>query len=80
MVRHGTLGTQACPVVSNGSNDELLGDIIVVLGVWTTFMLSELLCLDDSYFWSVFFAGFPLSLGTNVTASMSSESFVWMMA
>ena len=43
-------------------------------------MLGELLHLDDSYLWSAFFAGFLLPLGTNVTASMSSESFVWMMA
>ena len=76
MVRHGTLGTQACPVVSNGSDDELLGDIVVVLGVWTTFVLGELLCLDNGCFQIVFFDGFPLPLRTNVTPSRSSEVFV----
>ena len=76
MVRHGTLGTQACPVVSNGSNDELLGDIVVVLGMWTTFVLGELLCLDNGCFWIVFFDGFPSLFRTNVAPSRSSEVFI----
>ena len=76
MVRHGTLGTQACPVVSNGSDDELLGDIVVVLGMWTTFVLGELLCLDNGCFRIVFFNGFLSPLRTNVAPSRSSEVFV----
>ena len=80
MVRHGILGTQACPVVSNGCIDKLLGDVIIVPGAWTTFMLGELLRLDDSCLWSVFFVGLPSPLGMNVAASMSSDGFAWMMA
>ena len=76
MVRHGTLSTQACLVVSKGSNDELLGDIVVVLGAWMTFMLGELLCLDNGCFQIVFFDGFPLPLCMNVAPSRSSEVFV----
>ena len=79
MVRHGSLSTQMCLVVSNGCDDELLGDIVVVPGVWTTFMFSELLCLDDSCFRIVFFDGFLSPLCMNI-APMSSEVFVWLMA
>jgi len=70
MVRHGTLSTQACPVVSNGRSNELLGNVVVVLGTWTTFMLGELLRLDDGCFWTVFFDRFPSPLGTNIATSI----------
>ena len=80
MVRHGTLGTQACPVVCNGCIDKLLGNIVIVPGTWTTFVFSELLCLDNGCLWIVFFNGFPLPLGTHIAANMTSEGFVWMKA
>jgi len=69
MVKHGTLSTQVCPVVSNGCSDELLGNVVIVLGVWMTFMLGELLRLDDGCFWTVFFDRFPSLLGTNIATS-----------
>ena len=47
MVRHRTLGTEACPVVFNGRDDKLLRDVIVVPGTWATFVLREFLSLDD---------------------------------
>jgi len=72
MVRHGILRAQACPVVSNGCIDKLLGDVVVVPGVWTTFVLGELLCLDNGCLGTIFFDGFPSPLGTNIVP-ISSE-------
>jgi len=79
MVRHRTLGTQVCPIVSNGHIDKLLGNIIIVPGARTTFVLSELLRLDDGCLWTVLFDGFPSPLSTNITASMLNEELVCMM-
>ena len=64
-----------CMVVSNGHVDELLGDIVIVPGTWTTFVLGEFLCLDNGYLWTVFFDRFPLPLGMNITP-MTSDVFV----
>jgi len=75
MVRHGTLGTQAYPVVPNGCDDKLLGDIVIVPGARTTFVFGELLCLDNGCLWTVFFDGFPPSLGTDMIAPRCIEVF-----
>ena len=77
MVRHRPLSTQTCPVVPNGSEHKFLGDIIIVPGVWTTFMLGELLCLDNGCLWTIFIDGFLSPLGMDIT-SMSTEVLVWM--
>jgi len=74
MVRHRTLGTEACPVVFNGRDDKLLRDVVVVPGAWATFVLREFLCLDDGDLWTIFFDGFPSPLGANI-APNSSEVF-----
>ena len=74
MVRHRTLGTEACLVVFNGHDDKLLHDVVIVPGVWATFVLCEFLCLDDSDLWTIFFDGFLSPLGTNITPN-SSEVF-----
>ena len=75
MVRHGTLGTQVYPVVPNGCDDKLLGDIVIVPGAQTTFVFSELLCLDIGHLWTIFFDGFSLSLGMDMITPRCIEVF-----
>jgi len=72
MIGHRTLSTQLCPVISNGRDDEFLGNVIVVPGAWSTFVLGEFLSLDSSYLLIFFLDRFPSPFGTDI-APMSTE-------
>jgi len=72
MIRHRTLSTQPRLVISNGHNDEFLGNVIVVPGMWSTFVLGEFLSLDSSYLLIFFLNQFLSPFGMDI-APMSTE-------
>jgi len=61
-----------CPVISNGRDDEFLGNVVVVPGTWSTFVLGEFLSLDSSYLLIFFLNQFLLPFGMDITP-MSTE-------
>jgi len=76
VIGHRTLGTKLNLVVINSRSDKFLGDIVIVLGVWTAFMLGEFLSLDSSYPLIFFLDRFPSPLGMDVTPISTEQTGV----